>query len=86
MAKNYRPVDRDQVFLLPPDMRDWVGRDDPVWLVIATVQRMNTASVHKLRKTGGVGRRGYDPDMLLTLLIWAWAHGQRSSRQIERLC
>ncbi|ANY23563.1 transposase [Gordonia terrae] len=86
MAKDYRPVDRDQVFLLPPDMRDWVGRDDPVWLVIATVQRMNTASVHKLRKTGGVGRRGYDPDMLLTLLIWAWAHGQRSSRQIERLC
>lgn len=86
MAKGYRPVDRDQVFLLPPDMRDWVGRDDPVWLVIATVQRMDTAPVHRLRKTGGVGRRGYDPDMLLTLLIWAWAHGQRSSRQIERLC
>lgn len=86
MAKGYRPVDRDQVFLLPPDMRDWVGRDDPVWLVIATVQRMDTASLHALRKTGGVGRRGYDPDMLLTLLIWAWAHGQRSSRRIERLC
>ena len=32
------------------------------------------------------GAPGYDPDMLLTLLIWAWAQGVRSSRVIERLC
>ncbi|GAA3971897.1 transposase, partial [Gordonia caeni] len=86
MAKDYRPVDRDQVFLLPPDMREWVPESDPVWLVIAMVERLDTSSVHGLRRTGGVGRRGYDPDMLLTLLIWAWANGRRSSRTIERLC
>jgi transposase len=34
MAKRYRPVDRDQPFLFPPSMRDWLPEDHPVWLVI----------------------------------------------------
>lgn len=86
VAKDYRAVDRDQQFLLPPSMREWLPADDPVWLVISLVDRLDTSGLHALRKTGGVGRRGYDPDMLLTLLIWGWAHGERSSRKLERLC
>jgi transposase len=42
--------------------------------------------VHQKRRVGGVGRPGYDPDMLVTLLIWAWLQGVRSSRRIERAC
>ena len=38
------------------------------------------------RKTGGAGAAGYDPDMMVTLLIWAYANGITSSRRIERLC
>jgi nucleoside-diphosphate-sugar epimerase len=34
MAKGYRPEVRDQPFLLPPDLREWLPPDDPVWLVI----------------------------------------------------
>lgn len=86
MAKGYRLVDRDQQFLLPENMRDWLPASDPVWLVISVVAGLDTAVLHARRRTGGSGRAGYDPDMLLTLLIWAWAHGQRSSRVIERLC
>nr|WP_210738112.1 transposase [Gordonia amicalis] len=71
---------------MPPSMREWLAADDPVWLVIETVAALDTSGLHAKRKTGGVGRAGYDPDMLLTLLIWGWAHGQRSSRQLERLC
>lgn len=67
-------------------MADWLPADDPVWLVISVVDRLDTRAVHGLRKTGGVGRAGYDPDMLLTLLIWGWAQGQRSSRRLEKLC
>jgi len=40
MAKNYRPVDRDQVFLLPPDMREWLPAGHAVWLVIGAVALM----------------------------------------------
>ena len=67
-------------------MRDWLADTDPVWLVIGVVEDLDTSRLHAQRRTGGAGRAGYDPDMLLTLLIWAWAQGIRSSRVIERLC
>jgi transposase len=86
VAKGYRLVERDQQFLLPENMCDWLPGSDPVWLVISVVGGLDTAGLHAKRRTGGVGRAGYDPDMLLTLLIWAWAQGVRSSRVIERLC
>jgi transposase len=87
MAKGYRPVQRDQPFLLPPDMREWLPEDHPVHLVIEVVSdHLDTSVLHRRRKTGGVGRAGYDPDMLLTLLIWAYANRVTSSRQIEARC
>lgn len=86
MAKGYRRVDRDQPLLLPPDMREWI-LDDPVWLVIEIIeQHLDTSAFHAGRRVGGVGRAGYDPDVLLTLLVWAWMQGVFSSRRIERLC
>jgi transposase len=86
MAKGYRPVDRDQAFLLPPDMRQWLPDGHPVWLVIEAVGLLDTSVLHARRKTGGAGAAGYDPDMLVTLLVWAYANGITSSRRIERLC
>ncbi|WP_199521504.1 transposase, partial [Jiangella anatolica] len=86
MAKGYRSVDRDQAFLLPPSMTDWLPVDHLVWFVIAAVDRIDTTAFHGKAKLGSVGRRGYDPDMLLTLFVYAMAHGVSSSRQIERLC
>lgn len=67
-------------------MRDWLGPDHPVWMVIRIVERLDTSEFHRGRRVGGVGRAGYDPDMLVTLLIWAWLQGVRSSRRIERAC
>jgi transposase len=87
MAKGYRPVPRDQAFLLPPDMRDWLSSDHPVWLVIRVVDRhLDTAAVHATRRAGGAGAAGYDPDMLTALLVWAYANRVTSSRRIEALC
>ena len=86
MAKGYLPVDRDQPFLLPPDMREWLPASHPVWLVIEAVARLDTSAFHARRRTGGAGAAGYDPDMLVALLVWAYANGVTSSRRIERLC
>jgi transposase len=87
MAKGYRPVDRDQAFLFPPDMREWLPGDHPVHLVIAVVEdHLDTSAFHAGRRTGGAGAAGYDPDMLLTVLVWAYAHRVRSSRRMEELC
>ena len=87
MAKRYRPVARDQAFLLPPDMREWLPPGHPVWLVITVVdEHLDTGAVHALRRAGGAGAAGYDPDMLVSLLVWAYANRVTSSRRIEALC
>ena len=87
MAKGYRPVARDQQFLLPPDMREWLPADHPVWLVIDVVAgHLDTSAFHAARRLGGAGAAGFDPDMLVTLLAWAYANRVTSSRRIEQLC
>lgn len=67
-------------------MREWLPADHSVWALIGIVEGLDTSAFHRNRRTGGVGRAGYDPDMLVTLLIWAWSQGVRSSRRIERAC
>jgi transposase len=86
MAKGYRPVDRDQVFLLPPDMREWLPAGHAVYLVVEALGLMDTGVFHAGRRTGGAGAAGYDPDMLLGVLVWAYAHKETSSRRLEELC
>ena len=56
MANRYRPVDRDQVFLLPPDMREWLPAEHPVWLVLQVVGELDLSRLHAQRRVGGVGR------------------------------
>jgi transposase len=71
---------------MPPDMREWLPAGHVVWTLIDVVGVLDTSGFHARCRTGGVGRAGYDPDMMLTLLIYAYSQGIRSSRHIERLC
>ncbi len=86
MAKLYRPVQRDQVFLLPADMSEWLPPDHLVWFVLDVVAVLDTRGFERCRRVGGAGAPGYDPRMLLGLLVYAYCGGVRSSGQIERLC
>src|SRR5258708_36158217 len=71
MAKGYRPVPRDQAFLLPPDMRDWLPPGRPVWLVITVVEKhLDTTAVHAPRRAGGGRGAGGDPDVVAPRLRW----------------
>ena len=58
MAKGYRRVDRDQPFLLPPDMRQWLPEGHPVWLVIEAVSLLDTSAFHARPQDGRGGGRG----------------------------
>lgn len=86
VAKGYRPVDRDQVFLLPPNLRDWLPAGHRVWFVLDIVDQLDLSALHAVSKRGGVGRAGYHPDVLVAVLIYAYMHGLLSSRGIERAC
>jgi len=94
VAIGYRPVVGDQEFLLPPNMADWLPGDHLVWFVLDVVAELDTTVLREraARRRDGqpvrsaAGRAAYDPDMLLALLIYGYACGERSRRRIERLC
>ena len=86
MAFSYVPVDRDQLWLLPPSIQEWLPEGHLARFVIEVVERVDTTVLHQRHSLDGVGRRAFNPDMLLALLVYAYCGGVRSSRQIERLC
>ncbi|GGG72619.1 hypothetical protein GCM10011374_41700 [Kocuria dechangensis] len=86
MAKSFRPVLRDQPMLLPVDMREWLPQDHLAWFVLETVEALDITALERTRRRGGAGAAGYDPRMLLGLLVYAYCQGVRSSRAIERMC
>lgn len=69
-------------------MADWLPEDHLVWFLIDAVKAMDTSAFHSRQARAKVsqGRAGFDPDMLVALLLYAYAHKVQSSRQIERLC
>jgi transposase len=88
MAKGFRPVVRDQPFLLPPDMREWLPAGHLAWFVIDAVGALDLSRLGARQTPAGsaAGRAAYDPEMLLALLVYGYATGVRSSRRIERAC
>lgn len=67
-------------------MREWLPEDHIVWVLLDVVDRLDLSGLEARYAQGGPGRRAFDPRMLLSLLIYAYSDGVRSSRQIERLC
>lgn len=86
MAHFFREPDRRQRFLLPVDMMDWLPEGDIVHVVVDAVGLMELSDFEATCKVGRAGQPPFAPAMLLALLIYAYSHGVRSSRAIERLC
>ncbi len=86
MAQNFIGCDRDQSFLLPPDIRDWLPDGHLVWFVLDAVAGMDLAGFCGAYRADGVGRRAYDPAMMVALLLYGYSRGVRSARMIERAC
>jgi len=86
MARDFKAVDRDTPMLLPPDLREWLPQDHLAYLVLSVVAELVLKEVTGRYRRGGVGREAFDPAMLTALLIYGYAQGIRSSRQLERAC
>jgi transposase len=86
MAYRYIPVRRDQSFLLPVNMADWLEEGHLAHFVIEVVDRLDTAALHARHPNDGAGRPAYDPDLMLGLLLYGYATGVRSSRRLEACC
>ncbi len=83
MGYNFISCDRDQQFLIPPSLDEWLPKDHLARFVVEMVGMLNLSAFLARRRADGWGRAAYDPKMMVALLIYAYATGTRSSRKIE---
>jgi transposase len=86
MAHNFLRADRDQPFLLPSDLRDWLPADHLAWFVLDVVDQLDLAAFYRAHRDDGHGHPAYDPKTLLGVLRYAHCVGVWSSQQIQRRC
>src|SRR3954468_12954488 len=86
MGQRFVACDREQSFLMPPDVREWLPPRHLAWFVIDAVAEMDLDAFYAAYRVDGRSRPPYDPAMMVAVLLYAYARGIRSSRVIERAC
>jgi transposase len=86
MPQNFLMCDREQSFLMPPSLREWLAEDHLAWFVLDVVGELDLAGFYAGYRADGWGRAAFDPAMMLALLLYAYVTGERSSHSIERHC
>lgn len=81
---NVRAVERDQQFLMPPSVSDWLPEDHLAWFIVDLVAELDLAELYVSLRADGRGGASYHPEMMLGVLLYAYCVGERSSRRIER--
>ena len=79
---NFRQVDRQTGFLLPPSVDEWLPERHLARFVVEVIERLNLSAMVKAYR--GSGSASYHPSVLLGLLVYGYATGVLSSRQLER--
>jgi len=82
MSANFRTPDREQIYLIPPSLLEWIPEDDIVHFVIESAELVPIDDF--IVNDMGTGKAQYHPHMMLALLIYCYSHGIFSSRKIER--
>jgi transposase len=86
MPQSFLTCDREQALLMPPSLRDWLPDDHPAWFILATAEELDLSAFYAAYRPDGHGRPAHEPQMMVALLLYAYAKGQRSARAIERAC
>lgn len=76
-----RPYDQNQQFLLPPRLDEWIGKDTQVRIFSDVVNQLDIGGFQEIKEEG---RPRFDIRMMLKILIWAYANGNRASRKIAK--
>jgi transposase len=86
MAQSFLSCDRDQDFLMPPSVREWLPAGHLAWWLLEVVEQLDLDAFYGEYRVDGSGRPAHDPGMMVALLLYAYCVGERSSRRIERRC
>ena len=86
MAYNLIECNREQMYLMPVSLQDWLSEGHLAWFILEAVEAIDLSQFYLKYRADGWGRAAYDPQMMVSLLLYAYCLGVRSSRQIERAC
>jgi transposase len=86
VAYNFVVGDRDQLYLLPVSIAEWLPEDHLAWFVLDAVEEMDLDAFYVDYRADGWGGAAHHPKMMIALLLYAYSIGLRSSRRIERAC
>src|SRR3954462_6429781 len=64
MGARFIGVDREQVFLMLPSVRDWVPDGHLVWTVLDAVCELDLSAFYSAYRADGHGRPAYEPSMM----------------------
>jgi transposase len=82
--RKYKPYDRDQEYLLPPSLREWLPEGHLAYFIIDLVEQLDLSEIHASYGGDGRGQPPYDPSLMVGLLLYAYCEGTPSSRRIEK--
>lgn len=83
--KNFKPYNPDQLFLLPPALREWLPDGHLALFLSDVVDTLDLSAIVCTYQEGdGRGQPAYHPAMMVKLLLYAYCTGNPSSRKIER--
>lgn len=84
MGRHFKKADSaDQGYLLPPDARAWLPPRHLAWALLDLAAGLDLAGFEVRYRADGQGARPYDPAMMVTLVMYCYCKGIRSSRGIE---
>jgi transposase len=86
MAYNLIECNREQMYLMPVSLKDWLSKGHLTWFILDAVDTMDLSKFYLKYRADGWGRAAYNPRVMVCLLLYAYCLGVRSSRQIERAC
>lgn len=86
MAYNFKTVDRETDYLLPPSLRDWLPDGHLAWFIVDAVEAMDISEFYRGYRVDGCGQSAYDPQAMVCLFLYSYCIGERSSRVIEASC
>ncbi len=86
MARWFRLADPDQGCLLPVEVRSWLPADHLAWQVTGVAGELDLSRFAGAYRADGQGQAPYDPVMMVTLLLYCYLKGVRSSRKIAGAC
>jgi transposase len=79
---NFRPIDRDTGFLMPPSVNEWLPAQHLARFIVEVVEALDLRGI--IGSYQGKGSAPYHPSMLLAMLLYGYATGVFSSRKLER--